>query len=105
MSEIIFLTKLRLSNTLFWDRNIPAGRLTSAAALLDELEIDYLVIGHTPQNDGKIGVYGGRIFNDDIGMAAAYGRNEPGAVVIDENGIVKAFYISCGEEEPIKRTD
>ncbi len=89
-------------HSLFWDRNIPAGSLGEAEKLLDSLEIDYLVIGHTPQSDGKIGRYGKRIFNDDIGMAQRYGGHDPAAVVITEQG-VKAFYASSGEEEPEKR--
>ncbi|MDO8556574.1 MAG: metallophosphoesterase [Nanoarchaeota archaeon] len=103
-SEKKFNHRLVDEHSVFWDRSIPAGDLRAAEKLLDNLQIDFLVIGHTPQKDGKIGRYGSRIFNVDIAMADAYGGNDPGAVVVSDKG-VRAFYVTGGEADPVKRKE
>jgi len=82
-------------NSVFWDRSIPHGTPEEAQQLADSLQADYIVIGHTPQRQGKIANYGDRIFNIDVAMCPAYGENEPGCIVFDKSG-PNAFYADSG---------
>lgn len=84
-------------DSVFWDRTIPKGSGKDAEKLCKNLDVDYIVIGHTPQREGQIANYGNRIFNIDIGMCPDYGENEPGAILFDKDG-PHAFYANRGIE-------
>lgn len=82
--------------SLFWDRNLPNSTREQAAKVADDLEVDYIVIGHTPQRNGVPANYGDRIFNIDVGMCPAYGENEPMALLIDDQYGPQAFFAERG---------
>lgn len=74
------------SEGIFWDRGFPRLSENEANETADKLDVDYIVIGHTPQRDGDARSYGGRIFNIDVGMCPAYGENTPSAFVMTSDG-------------------
>jgi len=80
------------AKSLFWDRRFPDMDDDEAIKATNELGIDYIVIGHTPSRDGLMRAYGKKIFNIDIGMTPRYGGNDPGAIVINQEGIFASYY-------------
>jgi hypothetical protein len=85
-----------MGSTIFWNRQFSGMGDEEIADLLDELHTDYLVVGHTVE--GEIEVYADRVFRIDVGMAIAYGENEPQAIVFKKGG-AHAFYARQGKEE------
>jgi len=76
--------KLVGDHSVFWDRDIATGVLDPDKKV-DELGLDYVVIGHTPAS--RITRYGSKVFNIDVGMCPKYGENEPSAIVFRPEGI------------------
>lgn len=70
----------------YWDRNFPNISPIEAKEITKKLNVDYIVIGHTPQRNGIPANYGDCIFNMDVGMAPAYGENTPTAFILNEKG-------------------
>lgn len=100
----------RLEETLGWRKwllNTPEGPLwwrgaatwegspehdAEIASLLDGLGVTRMVVGHTPQEDGRIHVrFGGRVFLIDTGMLASVYDGRPSALEIAD-GRVNAIY-------------
>jgi len=94
-----------LIHGMFWDRGFRnefhLGRsfddslYSKSKSLVDNLGVDYLVVGHTPQINGRILNIGGRIFNIDVYM---WGNENPAAIVFDGKK-VEGFYV--GEETKV----
>jgi len=84
---------------LFWIREkfFHKPRLELEAHLRD-LKVDHVVIGHTPQMNGKILNVHNLIFNIDVAMCPAYGENTPAALVVRKEGIT-GFYVPDVEEK------
>lgn len=90
-------------DSIFWDRSLP--RMNSAeevAELKARLGVDFIVIGHTPQQYG-IGNIHNTIFEIDVGMCPEYAKvpgidNDPAAIVFKINGVF-ACYAQKGEQE------
>jgi hypothetical protein len=72
--------------SVFWDRSLPKNSANFARQSCENLKVDFIVIGHTPQRGGQIANLGNRVFNIDIGMCPAYGENTPKAIVFNEDG-------------------
>lgn len=84
-------------HSIFWDRRIPNSQdETEIREMAEDLNVDYIVIGHTPQK--RITNYFDVAFNIDVGMTPAYGENEPAAIVFKPGGVF-AFYARRGEEK------
>ena len=71
--------------SVFWDRSLPRNSPEFARQVCNELKVDAIVIGHTPQS-GQIANLSNRVFNIDIGMCPAYGENTPKAIVFNQDG-------------------
>lgn len=72
-------------DSLFWCRKFARLRkrgLSEAGRICDDLRVDYVVTGHTTNNDIKS--YGGRIFDIDVGMG--YGHLAR-ALVFSKTGV------------------
>lgn len=82
------------SGSLFWDRRFEELNDSDVSGLVERLKTNYLVVGHTPHEE--ITVYGGKIFDIDVGMTPTKGENEPAALVFKPDGI-HAFYPYQGE--------
>lgn len=63
-------------------------------AILDDLHVDRMVVGHTPMRDGKINSrYGGRVLAIDTGMLTeVYEGGRPSALEIDGDNVT-AIYV------------
>jgi hypothetical protein len=72
--------------SVFWDRSLPRNSANFARQSCDDLKVDHIVIGHTPQRGGDIANLADRVFNIDIGMCPAYGENTPKAIVFNQDG-------------------
>jgi hypothetical protein len=84
------------TSSLFWDRGLTEMPRRQLNSLVDMLGVDYVVIGHTPQD--RITCYHDRVFNIDVGMFAG---NEPAAIVFKRDRVC-AFYANTGEQELIR---
>ncbi len=87
----------------FGDRGSPQMDEESVRTLTAALGVDYIVIGHTPQENGCIAVYHQRIINVDVGMSQCYGENVPAAVVFKNDG-VHGFYAD-GRDDLLVNTE
>ena len=84
-------------HSVFWDRELPYrgehdpsyARNTAA-----RIGVDYIVIGHTPQE--KITMFGNCVFDIDVGMTPAYGEREPCAIIFKKTGVYD-FGVEHGE--------
>lgn len=85
---------------VFWDRSYRDMDPRQIRIMLDNLNVDYMVTGHTPHKEG-IKIFGDRIIDIDVGMCPAYGANTPAALVIDKLGI-RAHYVGNEEKSLIK---
>lgn len=83
-------------HSIFWDRQLNSLNSEEVGELVRNVDVDYVVIGHTPQK-GITG-FGDRIFNIDVGMCPTYGEGEPAAILFKSDGIY-AFYARRGEEQ------
>jgi len=88
--------QLIMEEGLFWERRFGYLNEDSANSIVDNLGVDHLVTGHTP-NRGQIKSHFGRIFNIDVGMCPNYGEHTPTAVVFKKEGVY-GFYSGIGEE-------
>ncbi len=82
-----------------WDE---AERGAEMAALLDGIGAEVMVVGHTPDPDGRIQVrFGGRIVLVDTGMLSEYYEGgRPSALEIDD-GVFTAVYLDGREVLPV----
>ncbi len=87
---------LKSSRSLFWSRRFSHLNKKEIEELTKELDINFLVVGHTPHK--KITVYGDRIFDIDVGMTPACGKNEPAAIIFKKDGVYE-FYAKRGENK------
>lgn len=95
-SEQKYDSELTSDHSVFWDRRIPKGiDETDLREMTEDLGVDFIVIGHTPQK--QIVNYFDMAFNIDVGMTPRYGGNEPAAIVFKPEGVF-AFYARRGEE-------
>lgn len=85
-------------NNAFSSRELIKGEIPK-----DELEetlkranLDYIVFGHSIQEEGRIKNYFDRAFGIDVGMTPYYGTHDPAAIVFKQDGIF-AFYVQKGE--------
>ncbi len=94
-SEARYLGNRTIGETsIFWTRDVPRGGDRYANELLDGLDLDVIVVGHT--NHDEITQYGRGVYDIDVGMAPCYGENDPAALIITPNK-TSAFYVSRGE--------
>jgi len=76
----------------FWKRVFSKFSDKEAIELVNKLDVDYVVVGHTVRNG--IWCFGGVLFSIDVGMVS--GR-EAAAIVFDPEP--KAFYVKQGEKK------
>ncbi|MAE13628.1 hypothetical protein CMO92_03610 [Candidatus Woesearchaeota archaeon] len=81
-------------DTIFWERRFEELGQNEVDGLVEELGVDYLVVGHTPHE--RITSFFGKIFDIDVGMTPRYGEGEPAAIVFNRDG-VRGFYADGGE--------
>ncbi|HSN53804.1 MAG TPA: metallophosphoesterase [Candidatus Sulfomarinibacteraceae bacterium] len=82
-----------------WDE---AERSAEMAALLDGIGAERMVVGHTPDSDGRIRVrFGGRVVLIDTGILSSYYEGgRPSALEIDD-GAFTAVYLDGRERLPV----
>jgi predicted MPP superfamily phosphohydrolase len=80
----------------FWDRNLHKMSEKDIVSSLSNIELDYLVIAHTPHK--KIVNYIDKVFDIDVGMTPRYGENSPTAIVF-RSGAVYSFIVGEGENK------
>jgi hypothetical protein len=90
-------------DAVFWYRGTaacsPAIEQARLAEVLDELDADRVVIGHTPTSDGRVqSRFDGQVLRADTGMLTAVYRGRAAAVVV-RDGDVSAVYAD-GERAP-----
>lgn len=74
-------------NSVFWSRELQRISTEDSRRLKKALQVNFIVIGHTPQRSGQIAQYGEGIYNIDVGMSPSYGENTPKAIVFDHDEI------------------
>jgi calcineurin-like phosphoesterase family protein len=93
---------LMSSRSIFWSRSfreLEDADQKSIDDICKNVQVDFLVTGHTPHQDIK--VYGNRIFDIDVGMTPKCGGNTPRALMFRSDGIV-GFGVD-GSETPFVR--
>lgn len=85
-------------DSIFWNRRFNKMRKSDADRLVENLGLDYLVIGHNHKR--RIKMIGHKAFNIDIGMSWGVRGNDPAAIVFKPSGVY-AFYVGAGEKQLI----
>ncbi len=83
--------------SLFWIRDTPQRSREDVHEQLDQLNVAYVVFGHTPRK--AITMVHDRLFDIDVGMSSAYGGRDPAAIAFTKEGI---FAVSQSQEQPEK---
>ncbi|MGV8142805.1 MAG: metallophosphoesterase [Candidatus Pacearchaeota archaeon] len=90
-----FGNKMVGNHSIFWDRETVQRDPDEARRVAKKLGVDYIVVGHTPQED--ILNIGDTIFDIDVGMCPAYGEHEPTAILFKPEGVF-SFGVNSGEK-------
>jgi hypothetical protein len=101
MEETVFFgsseKKYRQLGEPLWGRFFSTFSLDDFDKMLNSLNVNYIIVGHTPSDDNRIKNYNGRIFNIDTGMwhDSCY---DPIAIIFKKEGIYE-FNANKGEKK------